>query len=116
MGESVLGAFSRTRPLAVCGSACADTKLVPCVLLGGRDAGSGHEFIADLASRPRYKIQLTSDGHRPYLEAVESAFGGNVALNYFACNFIKIHRTLRMTPAMADLVMLLEASESPKAA
>jgi len=50
-----------------------------------------------------------------------------VALNYFAYNFIKIHRTLRVTPAMAagvtgklwevsDLVALLEASESKKAA
>jgi hypothetical protein len=50
-----------------------------------------------------------------------------VALNYFAYNFIKIHRTLRVTPAMAagvperlwdvsDVVALLEASESKKAA
>lgn len=50
-----------------------------------------------------------------------------VALNYFAYNFIKIHRTLRVTPAMAakvtarlfdvsDIVALLEASESKKAA
>ena len=50
-----------------------------------------------------------------------------VALTYFAYNFIKIHRTLRVTPAMAagvtdrlwdvaDLVRLLEAAESKKAA
>lgn len=185
-----------------------DTKLVPCVFLGGRDAGSAHEFISDLASRLRYRVQLTSDGHRPYLEAVESAFGaqidyamlvklyGNtddqqsperryspaqcigaiptvingrpdpehistsfverqnwtvrttmrrytrlsngfsrkienhmaaVAINYFAYNFIKIHSTLRTSPAMAagvtnrlfdvsDLVALLVESESKKAA
>jgi IS1 family transposase len=182
-----------------------DTKLVPCVFLGGRDAGSAHEFISDLASRLRYRVQLTSDGHRPYLEAVESAFGAQidyamlvklygadpenerryspaqcigaiptvitgrpdedhistsfverqnwtvrttmrrytrlsngfsrkienhmaaVALNYFAYNFIKIHTTLRTSPAMAagvttrlfdvsDLVALLVETESKKAA
>ena len=59
-------------------SMCADTKLVPCVLLGGRDGGSAYEFIHDLASRLKNRIQLTSDGHRPYLEAVESAFGGDI--------------------------------------
>ena len=183
----------------------ADTKLVPCAMLGGRDAGAAHEFISDLASRLRNRVQLTSDGHRPYLEAVESAFGTDidysmlvklygadpegerrhspaqcigaiptvitgrpdpehistsyverqnwtvrttmrrytrlsngfsrkienhmaaVAINYFAYNFIKIHTTLRVSPAMAagvtprllgvaDLVDLLIESESKKAA
>jgi 3-methyladenine DNA glycosylase/8-oxoguanine DNA glycosylase len=167
---------------------------------GDRNAGTAYEFVRDLASRLRDRIQLTSDGHRVYLEAVESVFGldvdyamlvklyGNdresetryspaeclscraipiigrpdpshistsyverqnwsvrtamrrytrlsngfsrkienhaaaIALNYFAYNFIKIHRTLRVTPAMAagvadrlwdagDLVGLLEAYE-----
>ena len=156
--------------------------------------------MRDLAARLSNRIQLTSDGHRAYLEAVESPFGSEVdyamlvklygndresetrnnpaecigcraipvigkpdanhisasfverqnwsvrtamrrytrlsngfsrkienhaaaiALNYFAYNFIKIHRTLRVTPAMAagvtdhlwdagDLVSLLEAEE-----
>jgi len=179
----------------------ADSKLVPCWKLGGRDAFSAHEFISDLASRLKHRIQLTSDGHKAYLDAVEGAFGcdvdyamlvklygadpnederryspakcigcnaeiisGNpnpthistsfaerqnwtvrtnmrrytrlsngfsrkfenheaaVALNYFAYNFVRIHRSLRMTPAMAsgatnrlwevsDLVTLLEAEE-----
>ena len=180
----------------------ADTKLVPCWTLGGRDAYAANSFIADLASRLRSRVQLTSDGHKLYLEAVEGAFGcdvdyamlvkmygkdkhederryspavcvgcerkvvsGNpdrdhistsyverqnwtvrtnlrrytrlsngfsrkienhaaaVALNYFAYNFVRIHRTLRTTPAMeadvtnrlwdvSDLVSLLEAEES----
>jgi hypothetical protein len=173
-----------------------------------RSTGAAHEFISDLASRLRYRVQLTTDGHRPYLEAVESAFGrqidyamlvklygntddpksperryspancigtiptvilGNpdpshistsfaerqnwtvrttmrrytrlsngfsrkienhmaaVAINYFAYNFIKIHRTLRVTLAMAagvtdrlfdvmDLVNLLIEAESKTAA
>ena len=183
----------------------ADTKLVPCVMLGSRSAADAHEFVADLASRLSHRVQMTTDGYRPYLEAVEAAFGQDidyamlvklygadpdgerryspaqcsgsiprviqghpepahistsyverqnwtlrttmrrytrlsngfsrkvenhmaaVALNYFAYNFIRIHRTLRVTPAMAagvttrlwevsDLVGLLEESESKKAA
>jgi IS1 family transposase len=57
---------------------CADTKLVPSFLVGGRDGGYAQEFIEDLSRRMASRIQLTSDGHRAYLEAVESAFGGNV--------------------------------------
>ena len=185
----------------------ADTKIVPCVMLGSRNASDAHAFVSDLASRLRHKIQLTSDGHRPYLDAVEQAFGGDidyamlvklygntddpksperryspaqcigtiptvitgrpdpqhistsfverlnwtarttmrrytrlsngfsrkienhmasVAINYFAYNFIKIHRSLRVTPAMeagivtrpydvSDLVALLVESEKKAA-
>ncbi len=56
----------------------ADTKIVPCLLLGSRSATCAHEFISDLASRLRYKVQLTTDGHRPYLDAVETVFGGDI--------------------------------------
>jgi IS1 family transposase len=186
----------------------ADTKVVPCVLLGDRSAEEAHAFVSDLASRLSHRVQMTSDGYRPYLEEVESSFGADidyamlvklygsdsdarsperryspgqcigavptvvtgrpdpshistsyierqnwtvrttmrrytrlsngfsrkienhmaaVALNYFAYNFIKIHSTLRTSPAMAagvtdrlfdvsDLVSLLVESESKKAA
>jgi IS1 family transposase len=183
----------------------ADTKLVPCVRLGSRNATDANEFVSDLAARLRNRVQMTTDGHRPYLEAVENAFGANidyamlvklygadpegerryspaqcigaiptvitgrpdpehistsyverqnwsvrtsmrqytrlsngfsrkienhaaaVALSYFSYNFIKIHRTLRVSPAMAagvtdrlwdvsDLVALLVADQSKKAA
>jgi len=56
----------------------ADTKLVPCLLVGDRSANTAMEFIHDLASRLSNKVQLTTDGHKPYLEAVESAFGGDI--------------------------------------
>jgi IS1 family transposase len=184
----------------------AETKLVPCWRLGNRDSRTATEFVRDLASRLRHRIQLTSDGHRVYLEAVESAFGSEVdyamlvkmygtdpredetryspakcvgtqlavitgkpdpksistsfverqnwsartgmrrytrlsngfsrkiknhaaavALHYLAYNFIKIHRTLRVSPAMAadvtdrlwnvaDLVDLWESEEAKRAA
>lgn len=57
---------------------CADTKLVPCWLVGGRSAGYANRFIDDLASRLANRVQLTTDGHRVYLDAVERAFGSDV--------------------------------------
>lgn len=56
----------------------ADTKLVPSWLVGGRDGAFATLFIRDLASRLAHRVQLTTDGHRPYLEAVEAGFGGEV--------------------------------------
>jgi IS1 family transposase len=179
---------------------CADTKLVPTWRLGGRDGRTAKQFVSDLASRLSHRVQITTDAHRPYLQAIEDSFGGDVdyamlhkvygfplenetryspaqvmgcevrpitgdpaqehistsfverqnwtvrtnmrrytrlsngfsrkienhaaavALNYFAYNFIKIHRTLRVSPAMAagvtdrlwdvsDLVTLWEEYE-----
>jgi IS1 family transposase len=56
----------------------ADTKLVPSWFVGSRDAGSASEFMQDLAGRLANRVQLTSDGHRAYLIAVEDAFGANI--------------------------------------
>jgi hypothetical protein len=56
----------------------ADTKLIPSWLVGSRDAASAYEFMQDVASRMRGRVQLTTDGHRPYLEAVEAAFGMDI--------------------------------------
>jgi IS1 family transposase len=57
---------------------CADTKLVPSWTVGTRGAGTAFEFMHDLAGRLARRIQLTTDGHRVYLDAVESAFGSNI--------------------------------------
>jgi len=181
----------------------ADTKLVPCWLVGQRTPSAARDFIEDLAGRLANRIQLTTDGLKMYVRAVDRSFGNDidyamltkiygppegpekryspavcigcethtmtgtpdpkhistsyverhnlsvrmtnrrftrltnafskknenhaaaVALGYFAYNFIKIHRTLRMTPAMAagvtnrlwdvaDLVALWESSEPGK--
>lgn len=56
----------------------ADTKLVASYLVGPRDLGSAVAFMNDLAPRLRYRVQLTTDGHRPYITAVNGAFKGNV--------------------------------------
>jgi IS1 family transposase len=55
-----------------------DTKLIPTWLVGQRDAADCQAFLLDLASRLSYRVQLTTDGHHPYLEAVERAFGDAV--------------------------------------
>lgn len=56
---------------------CADTKLVPCWHVGARDANAAYLFMEDLASRLATRVQLTTDGLRQYLVAVEGAFGWN---------------------------------------
>lgn len=57
---------------------CADTKLVPCWRTGDRNAWAAQNFMHDLAKRLANRIQLTTDGHRVYLTAVELAFGTEV--------------------------------------
>jgi IS1 family transposase len=178
----------------------AESKLVPSWALARRDLSTAMDFVSDIAARMRNRVQITTDGLRVYLKAIEDVFGadcdygilqkiyaaaqenetrysparciaceskpmiGNpdykhvstsfverqnwtvrtnirrytrlsngfsrklqnhaaaVALNYFAYNFIKIHRTLRTSPAMAagvtdrlwdvqDLVALWEVDE-----
>ena len=56
----------------------ADTKLIPSFFVGARDAYAAQAFIGDLASRVKGRMQLTSDGHKPYLEAVEQSFGADI--------------------------------------
>ena len=56
----------------------ADTKFIASWFVGGRDGECAKWFIEDLATRLANRVQLTSDGHRAYLEAVEGAFGADV--------------------------------------
>ena len=57
---------------------CADTKLGPSWLVGQRDGGAATEFVCDLAARLSNRVQITTDGHRAYVDAVEEAFGSGV--------------------------------------
>ena len=56
----------------------ADSKLTVSWLLGDRTAATAKEFMNDLAGRLANRVQITSDGHKAYLEAVEEAFGIDV--------------------------------------
>ncbi|MGH6847285.1 MAG: IS1 family transposase [Methylocella sp.] len=56
----------------------ADTKIVASYFVGGRDGECAKWFIDDVAKRLTNRVQLTSDGHKAYLEAVEGAFGADI--------------------------------------
>jgi len=56
----------------------ADTKLIPCWLIGKRDAGCAIEFMQDLAGRLSNRVQLTTDGLKVYMNAVIDAFAGEI--------------------------------------
>ncbi len=56
----------------------AETKLIPCWFVGTRDGGAAYHFIHDLKARLANRVQLTTDGHKAYLQAVEDAFGTEI--------------------------------------
>lgn len=56
----------------------ADSKLVLSWLVGGRDSEYAKAFIDDVAERLANRVQLTTDGHKAYLDAVEGVFGADV--------------------------------------
>ena len=56
----------------------ADTKLIVSSMVGGRDAEYANAFMGDVASRLANRVQMTTDGHKAYLEAVEGSFGADI--------------------------------------
>jgi IS1 family transposase len=56
----------------------ADSKLIVSFLVGNRDVECGHAFMQDVADRLANRVQLTTDAHKVYLNAVENAFGGDI--------------------------------------
>jgi len=56
----------------------ADSKLIVSCLVGGRDSEYAIEFMDDVAKRLANRVQMTTDGHKAYLEAVEGAFGADI--------------------------------------
>ena len=68
----------------------SDTKLIPCWHVGTRGLESAKAFISDMASRLANRVQLTTDGHKAYIEAVEESFGRDIDF----AQLIKIYGTL----------------------
>ncbi len=92
----------------------ADTKLVPSWLIGGRSGADAIALMDDLRGRLANRVQLTTDGHHPYLEAVEGAFGGNI--DY--ARLIKLYGTdpeadTRYSPAKCLGIKVEEISGNP---
>jgi len=56
----------------------ADSKLIVSWFVGNRDAESAHAFMYDVAARLKNRVQLTTDGFKPYLKAVDAAFDGEI--------------------------------------
>jgi IS1 family transposase len=77
----------------------ADTKLVPCWHVGNRDARAAEQFMNDLAGRLANRVMLTTDGHRAYLEAVESAFGSQIDYAMLVKIYGHAQNEVRYSPA-----------------
>ncbi|MDD1777861.1 MAG: IS1 family transposase [Candidatus Helarchaeota archaeon] len=77
----------------------AESKLLPSFVVGNRDAATANAFIADLASRLAKRVQLTTDGNKVYLEAVEGAFGGEVDYAMLVKMYESTQEETRYSPA-----------------
>jgi IS1 family transposase len=78
----------------------AETKLIPSFTVGSRDAASARILIEDLAARLKNRIQLTTDGHRAYLEAVEGAFGCDIDYAMLVKTYESSQEETRYSPAV----------------
>lgn len=87
----------------------ADTKLCISYMVGLRDGGYATEFMNDVAGRLANRVQLTTDGHRAYLEAVEDAFGGDI--DY--AQLIKLYGAERAGEARYSPPVCTGAKKSP---
>jgi len=93
----------------------ADSKLVPSWMLGQRDMRTAKAFVSDLASRLRNRVQITSDGHKPYLEAIEEAFAGDVDYSILQKLYgSPLENETRYSPARCIGVEVREVSGNPK--
>ena len=75
----------------------ADSKLLLSYLVGGRDAEFALMLMDDLKGRLTNRVQLTTDGHRAYLQAVEEAFGADIDYSML----IKLYGELPSSPEAA---------------
>lgn len=78
----------------------ADTKLIPSFTIGNRDAASARILIEDLAGRLKSRIQLTTDGLKVYLEAVEGAFGCDIDYAMLVKTYEASQEETRYSPAV----------------
>jgi IS1 family transposase len=93
----------------------ADSKLIVSYLVGGRDGEYAMAFMDDVASRLANRVQMITDGHKAYLEAVEGAFGADV--DY--AQLVKIYgaapegRTVRYSPAECTGIRKIKVEGEP---
>ncbi len=95
----------------------ADSKLVVSWFVGSRDAESGFEFMEDVASRLKNRVQMTTDGLRVYLDAVKNAFGNNIDFAQLVKIFGKSKDTggdIRYSPAECTGIKKKKVTGKPK--
>lgn len=78
----------------------ADTRLVPSFMIGDRDLHTARVFIDDLRGRLASRIQLTTDGHRAYLDAVETVFGSEIDYAMLNKIYASTQEETRYSPAV----------------
>jgi IS1 family transposase len=78
----------------------ADTKLIVSFRLGDRTLNTAYDFMHDLAARLANRVQLTTDGHRVYLEAVESAFNEDIDYAMLSKIYQSSQAETRYSPAV----------------
>jgi IS1 family transposase len=80
----------------------AETKLVPAWYVGDRGADTAKRFISDLAGRLANRVQLTTDGHKVYLNAIENAFGDDIDYAMLVKQYGECHEggEVRYSPAV----------------
>ena len=94
----------------------ADTKLVPSWMLGQRDLGTATAFVSDLASRLGNRVQITTDGHRAYIEAIETAFGMEVDFSILQKSMVRCWKTKpAILPQSASELMCAMSVQIPLA-
>ncbi len=82
----------------------ADTKLIVPWLVGNRDGETAHVFISDLKTGLANRVQLTTDGHKAYLQAVEDAFGADIDQNLSPLtHLVHLHATFCAMPSSTHL-------------
>lgn len=77
----------------------ADTKLMITWAIGPRDGDTAYTFMQDLADRLANRVQLTTDGHRVYLDAVEGAFGCGIDYAMLVKIYGAVQEETRYSPA-----------------
>ena len=87
----------------------SDSKMILSYEVGDRSGTTAIEFMDDLRNRLANRVQITTDGHKAYLEAVEGAFGGDV--DY--AQLIKIYGDAPQTEARYSPASCIGARKRP---
>jgi IS1 family transposase len=94
-----------------------DSKLMCCWLVGDRTQESARDFMADLAPRLAQRVQITTDGHKPYIDAIGDAFGTKVDYAMLIKDYgqdPKEDRRFSPPVVLSERVYVVEGNPDPK--